>query len=361
MKHEFEREFPMISAHYMAALSRFMQREGVATRTLLDGTGVPIEALQQPEIYLSVAQVQAIIEQACRLVPRESLGYEFGRTVDLSVHGLLGFSILRRERLRELVSLVVNLVRVRFPLMEIRLVEDGPRQHMLLEETWELGAARHFVTGMYMGGIQAMTALATRDIQLTFDHPAPRDLRCFTGLDRSQLAFGAERCSATLTYHQRAAWQEEKLAPELIARLGATAAPLIDEADVVLRLRQCIMSNPGRECSLEWAADQLAMSARSLRRHLQDCGQSFTDIRNCIRLEFARRLLRGSSFPIEDIAARVGYGDQASFSKAFNAWTGTSPGRYRREGGSLNPVALVDPDAATPDPAISGRATKAGP
>lgn len=338
MKHKFEREIPMISAHYMAALARFMQREGVSPGVLLDGTGVPASALHEAEVYLSVAQVQRMIAQACRLVPRASLGFEFGRGADLSLHGLLGFSILRREKLRELVSLVVTFIRVRLPLMEIRLVDDGPRQHMVLEDTWDLGEVRHFVTGMYLGGIHAIGSLATRDIRLEFDAPAPRTTRGFGGIERSLLSFGQPACRATLTYHSRPAWEVENLGADLIARLGVRESAPGDEADVVLRLRQCVMTNPGRECTLESVADHLGMSARSLRRHLQDVGQNFSEIRNGIRLEFAKRLLRGSTFPIEEIAERVGYGDQASFSKAFSAWTGTSPGRFRRSGAGLDDV-----------------------
>ncbi|MFZ5756628.1 MAG: helix-turn-helix domain-containing protein [Pseudomonadota bacterium] len=341
MKHAYERNFPMISAHYAAVLARYMQREGISPEVLLDGTGVPISALREPEVYLSVAQIQRLIEQACRLVPRESLGFEFGRTIDLSAHGLLGFSILRRERLRELVGMVVTVIRVRLPLLDIRLTEDGPRQHLQMEDTWDLGTTRHFVTGMYLGSILSIASLATRDLRLEFDCAAPRTTRGFHGLDRGQVVFGQAACRATLTYHSRPAWQEENRAPELIAKLGAHETGITDEAEIVLRLRRCVLSNPGRDCTLESVAERMGLSARSLRRHLQETGQSFTDIRNCVRLEFARRLLRGSSLPIEEIAEQVGYGDQASFSKAFSAWTGTSPGRYRRAGNTLEEAPVL--------------------
>ncbi|MFZ5723187.1 MAG: helix-turn-helix domain-containing protein [Pseudomonadota bacterium] len=336
MKNEPGREFPLVSAHYIAAFARFMQAEGISPDVLLDGTGVPIEALTQPEVYLSIAQVQRVFEQGCRLVPRDSLGFEFGRTADLTLHGLLGFSILRREKLRELVALVVTVIRVRMPLMEIRLSEDGAHQHLVLEDTWDFGSARAFVTGMYLGGIHTLASLATRDIRLEFDHPAPRSRRGFGQLQTASLSFDRPQCRATLTYRGLPAWQTENRAPELIARLGVREAPVADETDVVLRLRQCILAHPGRHCTLEEVADRLGMSPRSLRRHLQDAGQSFSDIRNSIRMEFARRLLRGSTLPIDEIADRVGYGDQASFSKAFSACTGISPGRFRRSGNTLD-------------------------
>lgn len=347
MKNEPERNFPLISAHYMMAFARFMQAQGISPHVLLEGTGVQLEAMSQPEMYLSVAQVQRVLDQGCRLVPRDTLGFEFGRTTDLALHGLLGFSMLRREKLRELVSLVVTVIRVRLPLMEIRLTDDGPRQHLVLEDSWELGATRRFVTGMYLGAIHNIASLATRDIRLEFDSPAPHGRRGFGDIEGTLLAFGQKTCRATLTYRDRPAWKVENRAPDLIARLGVRTTTVPDEDDVVLRLRQCVFSNPGRQCTLESVAGRLGMSARSLRRHLQEAGQNFSNIRNGIRLEFSRRLLRGSTLPIDEIAERVGYGDQASFSKAFSAWTGISPGRFRRTGDSLdnNPVESISHSA----------------
>lgn len=342
MKNGPEREFPMIAAHYVATFVRFMQREGISPQVLLEGTGVAPEAFDKPEVYLSVAQTLRVFEQGCRLVPRESLGFEFGRTADLSVHGLLGFSLFRRENLRELVSLVVTVIRVRLPLMEIRLVDDGPRQYLLLEDSWELGTARRFVTGMYLGGILNVASLATRNIRLEFDGPPPRSMRGFDGVNLAELRFGQRSCRATLTYQTQPAWVTEKMAPQLIAQLGLREEMAPDDSSVVLRLRQQVLANPGRECTLEWVANRLGMSPRSLRRHLQEAGQNFTDIRHRIRLEFARRLLRGSRVPIEEIAARVGYGDQASFSKAFSTWTGISPGRFRRDGSTVNADASTE-------------------
>ena len=48
------------------------------------------------------------------------------------------------------------------------------------------------------------------------------------------------------------------------------------------------------------------------------------------RLETAARLLEQSELGLGEIAARVGYGSEAAFSKAFRRRFRTSPGAYRR-------------------------------
>jgi transcriptional regulator GlxA family with amidase domain len=51
------------------------------------------------------------------------------------------------------------------------------------------------------------------------------------------------------------------------------------------------------------------------------------------RMQLARTQLTSTRLPLARIAERVGYGTEASFSKAFKKIVGTSPGQYRRQAG----------------------------
>jgi AraC-like DNA-binding protein len=59
-------------------------------------------------------------------------------------------------------------------------------------------------------------------------------------------------------------------------------------------------------------------------------------------MRLACRLLRESEKGIKEIAGRVGYSTEASFSKAFTHWCGQAPGEYRRQSRRAELAAVRD-------------------
>lgn len=74
----------------------------------------------------------------------------------------------------------------------------------------------------------------------------------------------------------------------------------------------------------------LGMSERTLRRQLEQEGLSFRELLDKVRADKARNLLVDSSLSVEVVARQLGYAEPASFIRAFQRWTGTTPAAYRR-------------------------------
>lgn len=77
-------------------------------------------------------------------------------------------------------------------------------------------------------------------------------------------------------------------------------------------------------------AARLNVSVRSLQRHLRDEGTSLLALKSRARQDRAEELLRRGDLPLKRVARLVGYGDEASFGRAFRSWTGRTPAEYRR-------------------------------
>lgn len=85
--------------------------------------------------------------------------------------------------------------------------------------------------------------------------------------------------------------------------------------------------------SLQDAARELRVSARSLQRHLAEMGTSYSELVAQVRLDTACRLLTESSERMSQIALRLGYAGPSSFSRTFMRLMKIQPATYRRQHG----------------------------
>ncbi|MEE4250179.1 MAG: AraC family transcriptional regulator [Alcanivoracaceae bacterium] len=77
-------------------------------------------------------------------------------------------------------------------------------------------------------------------------------------------------------------------------------------------------------------AAALGVSERTLRRQLDVADTSFRKLLDEVRADKAKELLGGGRASVELVARQLGYAEPASFIRAFQRWTGTTPAAYRR-------------------------------
>jgi AraC-like DNA-binding protein len=90
-----------------------------------------------------------------------------------------------------------------------------------------------------------------------------------------------------------------------------------------------------RSFSPEKAAKALGMSSSTLNRRLREENYSFGQISTTVRMNMADRYLSETGLSIAEIAYRLGYADQSSFSTAYKRWKGQSPRVSREEQRSI--------------------------
>ena len=107
---------------------------------------------------------------------------------------------------------------------------------------------------------------------------------------------------------------------------GAEAGGSSLEQALRARLRGALAQ--GRNDSARIAA-MLGLSERTMQRRLRDAGRSLAQIVEDFRREESARLLCDPALPLVEVAARLGYAEQTSFTRAFRRWTGTTPRDWR--------------------------------
>lgn len=158
----------------------------------------------------------------------------------------------------------------------------------------------------------------------------PALLQAYLGctLSRSatiQIVFAAQDARRPFLTENMAMWQAFE--PGLNHRLSAVDA----ESRVVDRVRAVLLEMlPAGFNAIDTVAQRLAMSKRSLQRHLADESQSFQAVLNQVRHELARHYLGNTSLSPAEIAWLLGFRESNSFVRAFRNWSGTTPAAFRQ-------------------------------
>lgn len=77
-------------------------------------------------------------------------------------------------------------------------------------------------------------------------------------------------------------------------------------------------------------AERLGMTSWTLQRRLRSRNVGFHDLVRGVRRDLALRYIAEPQVPLTEIAFLLGYSELSAFSRAFRAWTGMAPLRYRR-------------------------------
>tara|TARA_R110002110_G_C13470525_1_gene721027 strand:+ start:145116 stop:146141 length:1026 start_codon:yes stop_codon:yes gene_type:complete len=108
--------------------------------------------------------------------------------------------------------------------------------------------------------------------------------------------------------------------------------PVTGHASFIDRVaREIISCAEGEPDSAERIAERLAMSPRTLRRHLSEEGYSFQAAKNLAREKHAKYFLSHTSLSLSEIAFKLGYSELSAFSRAFRGWTDLTPQNYREQ------------------------------
>ncbi|MDX1457794.1 MAG: helix-turn-helix domain-containing protein [Marinobacter sp.] len=326
-------QLPILSARYARRFARFMERRGIGRKALLGGLGIDESMLNNPDVFLTMDQVIAILKSAQALATDERLPFQFGQQLDFPAHGLLGYALLRHQSQYKLTTMIVQYLRVSLPIMDMEVDSTGQQIEIVLRDTWDLQDVRSFVAKIYMGSIYSLASQVCHRMRFECDFGSTLQVDCWQKIARcADLRFGCGHNRVIMPVSDRS---ERVAAPDaryILAKAESRQQLQPDNVRaLVAQVREIISYNPDRRSTLERVAHKLGMSPRSLRGHLTRAGTSFREIRNEIREAYATRYLTDTSVSLDIIAEKVGFSDQAGFTRAYRSWTGTTPGEVRRK------------------------------
>lgn len=118
------------------------------------------------------------------------------------------------------------------------------------------------------------------------------------------------------------------------------ARSLEADTNTTSRVREALLRHrPLGSLDMNRAARILDVSTATLRRRLDDEGESFSGILEALRREAAEQHLGQPQLSITDVAFLLGFSDVRAFCRAFKRWTGKTPSAFRGENEDLGAAA----------------------
>ncbi|MDQ5925809.1 MAG: araC/xylS-type protein [Pseudomonadota bacterium] len=319
------------------------EQRGIGAGTLLRHTGLVKAQLQDPHTELQAAQELQVVANLIRALKNPPmLGLEVGFRYGFTTYGIWGYGLISSATVGDALNLAMRFMPLTYAFTQITTsFQDG---HIVLQfappDVDE--PVRSFLALRDLAAASRLIAdLTGPDVHLTRSQimaPAPSaevlqhlplhwlGHACSFDADVHALHLHADHLTHALP---NANPLTASMCEQLCATLVEKRRTRYGTAELV---RAHLLSAQGQTLpDLARMAQLLYTSERTLKRRLQDEGVSFRELQAMALQQLASEGLRDASLSLDELATRLGFSDQSSFSQAFKRWTGLPPGQWRKQ------------------------------
>ena len=322
-----------------AALTNYFdvaQLVGLNPVTLLSDAGLNRTILANPDNKIPASAAATLLEESARVAACPTFGLRMAETRQISDFGAVGLLVTHQPTLREVLLALMNYRHLLNEALTLQMSDVGKhviiRQEIVTDPPVYSKQATELALGVLARAGSALLGSHWKPERVLFQHDAPEDLQLHRRLFRCKLEFGSEYngfvCSAAdLDYPCSAANPAlARYAEQLLQALPKACDKSI-EAEVHEAIYLLL---PIGRATVEQVAQSLAMNVRTLQRHLEEQGVTFSDLINTVRRELAVRYIESSQHSLGHVAELLGYSTQTSFTRWFKNEFGVSPTQWRK-------------------------------
>jgi AraC-like DNA-binding protein len=318
-----------------------MEKLGHATLACLQGTGILLSQLRDPIAGVSLQQELAFYRNMLKLSGDPAIGLKLGEPFVPQRYGLFGYAMLSAATFRHALALTENFGRLTFSFFTLKFGVDGKQAWFSLSEPppFEQELVDVYLDRDMSAGQVDFSEILGMPFPLTevhLTHDGHRRQQVYRDHFGAPVYFGAEVGkfvfdSASLDAPLPQSDPETSL--HFQQQCQMLLAKLVTHGQLVDHVRMIIISRPGFFPDIDYVAEKLDMSSRTLRRRLREEGSSYRQILDEIRFELSREYLANTELPIDEISVLLGYSEPGNFCHAFRRWGGQPPSSWRLQYG----------------------------
>lgn len=316
---------------------RVAAERGADTAALLTRASLPADFIARPT-DLPMLQMYQLVTATMDAVGNRGIGLDVGSYLPPTAFGSFGYALLCSETIADAIELCRKYWHLvaRGTQLALHFDKDFCRAEVTaqgpLPPPFDQVVFETTFASVYRG-LELLIGGEIEGLEVWFDFPEPEhahrarallpDIRY--GMPVNQLRFPASLLNVRLSMHNPTGL---KFALEQCEREDALSSAHTSRTLTLVR-ESMVFSAEGYP-SLEQVSQKLNMTARTLRRRLDEEGTNFKTLTEEAKRRDAIRLLDDRALDIQRVAALLGYQDPANFTRAFRQWTGETPSQYRQ-------------------------------
>ena len=331
---------PSASVHYLQSLLRVIDERQLDGRALFARAGLDPDLFQHPDSRVPFALLLDAWHLALDALDDQALGLVGAERFHPAIYGPLASIILTSPTLGDVATQLVrfqaipeNATHAELTLEEGEVVIsfgseyfDQARIRPVVEYAMSeiIGMARFLVDRQHHDRIRY-----TR-VRLAHDSLAPgqRYAQAFGVVPefnqaRNEVRFDAQLLGLPTTCPDPELFRS--LLERIAARHDVAPASLAEQVEQFL-----VSALPRGVPRIVEVAEQLNMTVRTLQRKLEQEDWRYAELLDDVRQRLARQLLGRQEASVTEVAFLLGFSEPSAFHKAFQRWTGQSPGEWRR-------------------------------
>jgi AraC-like DNA-binding protein len=298
-----------------------------------------------------------LLHLAARQLSSPCFGLLVGARTEVYALGVLGETMRVCDTLRDALRVLDAHFQLNTRGMRIRFDDDRDAGYLTfgMYEPLLLGVAQSIDVAV-AAAVQVVRKICCSEIvplEVGLPRRAPSDIEPYHALFRCPVRFNAAEAVVSLrpeSLRRRlpGAQPAVRAALERSIRRRESVSPLDFEEEVRRALRPEIV---GARSFSDTVAERFDIDRRTMNRRLRPSGRSFKGVAEDLRDIVARQLLDDTNLQLGEIAAALDFAEPASFTRAFQRWSGMAPGAWRDRPPDLRPASPPSsPSNARPAP-----------
>jgi AraC-like DNA-binding protein len=335
--HQFMQDVA-ISVSSIKPLVKLLVTQGVSLDALLCDTGITLNYFTSLHNTVIFKQYKRLISNARRLSTDPTYALKLGEQFFINHDGVLACRMMSSNNPKQAMALVETYQALFTQLLRLSFESDEQGGVFTIEEKVPLGdILPHFIeyTFSALFCLERFCLGRTHiDMEIEFAYPCPGQVKDFETFFKNPVRFDCKKnriLFSNQTLGQSiifanilSASENEQLCQQYLSQVQS-------DEKLIRKVKAVIREMPFTQVSLEYLGEQVHMSPRSLRRHLQNHGVSYKTLLENERKRLALKRIEASDHSLDDIAHELGYLNASSFSRAFKRWFGMSPLHYKQQ------------------------------